>query len=339
MFIFAVIKNIRQSENNKMRIVTTILLIFTLNFVYGQKQTNQSDSLVINKKFVELFDSIHILQSQLQELKNKQEWKNEILNQRLEQASETISSQSSLLSGFGILYTIITIVIALIGVALPILTYQFGIRPSKEALKEFKINADNIIKSYLKETRQKQISQSIEDLKGDNTEKQAQAISFLAVTQHEGFNDQELFEFYRLIKSGKVNSQFTNTIAYLLSSKTNQYADEIFSDTELLKLDAIKHSAFQYFIKAGVKNYIQPLKKFLENNENQRNDFFMLLALSGDESSQIVILNSNELVDTLTSETLKNLNRTMTNLLQTMKLPNGKYTTTYFYRKIESTNS
>lgn len=323
-----------------MRTITTILLFFTLSFVFGQNQTIQKENRV-DEKIVERCDSLNVLKTPLQELKEKQEWEKEVLNDRLQQASDTIANQNSLLDGFGVLYTIITIIIALIGVVLPVLTYQFGIKPSQDALKEFENNADKKIKDYLKETRQEQIKKSIEHLKGDNVELKGQAVSFLSLTQHEGFTDQELFEFYRLIKSGKLSDTQIGSVAYLLGSRVNEYANEVFGDTELLKSNVIKSSAYQYIPKVGFKNFIQPLKKFLTDNTNQYGEFFTLLIFSNTNDSNAVmeILNNNELVDTLTNETLKTMKSAMKSSLENIKITEDEYKGTYLYKKIENTSS
>lgn len=323
-----------------MRTIATILLIFTLSFAYGQKTITQSDNRV-DKKIVQLSDSLNVLKKQLQELKDKHDWKNEVLNDRLQQASDTIANQNSLLGGFGVLYTIITIVIALIGIVLPILTYQFGIKPSQDALKEFENNADKKIKDYLKETRQEQIKKSIEYLKGDNVELKGQAVSFLSLTQHEGFTNQELFEFYRLIKSGKLSETHIGTVAYLLGSRVNEYANDIFGDAELLKSNVIKSSAYQYIPKVGFKNFIEPLKRFLTDNTNQYGEFYTLLIFSNmnDANATMEILNNNELVDTLTNETLNTIKNAMKSSLQNIKITEEEYKGTYLYKKIENTCS
>ena len=324
-----------------MKTITTILLIFTFSFSYGQKTTTQNANR-IDQKIVELSDSMNTINSQIQELKQiqeKQEWKNEVLSDRLRQASDTISNQNSLLNGFDVLYTIITIIIALIGIVLPILTYQFGIKPSRTALKEFERNADKKIEDYLNKTRKEQIKNSIEHLKGDNVALKQQAISFLSLTQHEGFTDQELFEFFRLIKTDELSDTHIGSVAYLLSSRVNEYANEIFSNVEILKSNYIKSSAYQYISKAGVKNFIHPLKTFLANNTNQYSEFIALLAHFNiyDTNSTIEILNNNELVDTLTVETLTSLKDTKKNLLRNIKITEEEYKETYLYRKIENT--
>lgn len=323
-----------------MKTITTIFLILAISFAYGQKQTTQNDNL-FDKKIVELADSLNVIKIELQELKEKQNWKNEILNDRLQQASDTISSQNSLLDGFGVLYTIITIIIALIGVVLPVLTYQFGIKPSQDALKEFEKNADKKIKDYLKQTRQEQINKSIEHLKGDNIELKGQAISFLSLTQHEGFTDNELFEFYRLIKSGKLSETHIGTVAYLLGSRVNEYANDVFGDIELLKSNVIKSSAYQYIPKVGFKNFIQPLKRLLTDNTNQYGEFYTLLIFSNmnDSKSALEILNNNELIDTLTVETLKTMKSALKSSLQNIKITEEDYEKTYLYKKIENTSS
>jgi len=87
----------------------------------------------------------------------------------------------------------------LIAIGLPIITYQFGVKPSQNALKELETNLDNKVAAYLEKTRNEQVKKSIEHLKGDNNDLKGQAISFLSLTQHEGFSDEQMFEFFRLL--------------------------------------------------------------------------------------------------------------------------------------------
>lgn len=117
---------------------------------------------------LELSDSLKHLKNQIQDLSSLREWEKEVLEKRLEQASDTIANQTSMIEGFGTFYTIVGILIAAIGLILPAITYVLGIRPSQKALQEFEQNADKKIENFLSKKRNKQIEQAISDLKSDN---------------------------------------------------------------------------------------------------------------------------------------------------------------------------
>lgn len=225
----------------------------------------------------------------------------------INQASNTINNQSSLITSFGVIYTILTIIITIIAIGIPIIVYQFGIKPSRDALRALEENLNAKVGTYLKETRSKQIKQSIEHLKGDSAELKSQAISFLSITFHEGFTDQELFEFYSLLKSGRISSAHKITLVYLLSSRKNPYADELFVDKEQLKDANIKATAIQYITKVGIDNFVTTLKDFIKNSSNSLSEYFTIVYHANQHSQMVAVqvLNNKELVDCINETSLK----------------------------------
>jgi hypothetical protein len=274
------------------------------------------------KDSIESFNKIRELEKEIDDLKLKVQDINDFKKDQediVKQTSQTINNQNSLISSFGIIYTILTIIITIIAIGLPIIVYQFGIRPSKEALEKLENNLDEKVADYLKDNRKRQIEKSILYLKGEDAELKGQAITFLSLTQHEGFSDQEMFEFYRLIKSKKLSDTHIGTMAYLLSSRENEYANEIFGDVEQLKNNSIKTTAYQYIPKIGVKNFIGPLKSLISDSKNQYGEFITLLSLTNmySSSATMEILSNKELIDCLTEDTLKqmkpHINQTLVN--------------------------
>ncbi|RDK82785.1 hypothetical protein [Marinirhabdus gelatinilytica] len=240
----------------------------------------------------------------------------------IKQASTTIEYQSELISSFGTIYTILTILIAIIAVGLPIVVYQFGIKPSKDALKQLENNLDEKVAIYLSKNRSQQIAKSIKDLGEDDAELKAQAISFLSLTLHEGFTDQEMFEFNRLIKSGKLSDSHLGSIAYLLGSRVNEYANDIFSDAKYLKNNNLKVQAFQYISKIGLDNFMEPVLELFKKTDNQYGEFINLLTFVNinSKSEALKVFNNKELIDILSDETLKNIGRTIENSIKHMNI-------------------
>lgn len=337
-----------------MKTYITIILLALLQTAYSQDNNGQLklDKLEnriqsIEKKIEDYeylkqnqnntLDSFKKIKHDFQEIKTFKTDQSDIVNQ----TNQTIQNQNSLISSFGIIYTIITIIIAIIAIGLPLITYQFGIKPSREALKELENNLDKKVADYLKETRNLQIKKSIEHLKGENAELKGQAVSFLSLTQHEGFTDQELFEFYRLIKSGVLSDSHIGTIAYLLSSRVNEYANKIFGDKECLENNAIKSAAYQYIPKVGIQEFKDPLKSFLKDNTNQYAEFFTLLTFTNMYSSKMTtqIFDNQAIVDVLTDETLKLIKSNIKQTLENMKIDKKDFDGTYLSEKIEKVSA
>jgi hypothetical protein len=316
---------------------------------------SQGKNMTLKNKVDRLTEQVSTLQTDISHLQDsiknrnlvtkklidKQEFKNEILEQRIQQASDTIKNQNSLFNGFGIIYSIITIVMTLIAIGLPIITYQFGVKPSQNALKELETNLDNKVAAYLEKTRNEQVKKSIEHLKGDNNDLKGQAISFLSLTQHEGFSDEQMFEFFRLLKSDKLSDTHKGTVAYLLSSRVNDYANEIFSDKEQLKNNAIKSSAYQYIPKAGISKFIKPLINFLKDNSNQYGEFWTLITITQMYSKSTIneLINNKELIDILKPETLVTMKTGIKSLLDNLEIDENIFKKTYLYKKIETASS
>lgn len=324
-----------------MKIITTILLILTLSFAYGQKQATPKDN-PIDKKIVELSDSLNVLKIQFQELKEKQNWKNEVLNDRLQQASDTISNQNSLLDGFGVLYTIITIIIALIGVVLPVLTYQFGIKPSQDALKEFENNADKKMEEFLAKSRNKQIEQAIENLKSQNQELKTNAVTYLSLTQHQGFSDQQLFKLFMLLKSDDIDQVTKGTLAYTISNRKSDYATEYFK--EAVKNPAnvnVKYAATRYFANIGVENHLDVFRSLVANALDKNTEFNTILIhiANTNKNAVKILINDKLFVDNLDNEALKMQKLTVQNFKASWQLTDKELEESYLNEKIKNTGS
>ncbi|HTO37836.1 MAG TPA: hypothetical protein VL021_05380 [Brumimicrobium sp.] len=329
------------------KIIAVSLILLSTNITYSKEEKTESDKkiddlieqvAVLNSKMLQFKDSLEKKNLYTKELIDKHKWKNEVLEQRIQQASDTIANQNSLFDGFGILYAIITIVMTLIAIGLPIVTYQFGVKPSKNALKELENNLDNKVEIYLKKSRSNQVKKSIKHLKGDNDELKGQAISFLSLTQHEGFSDEEMFEFYQLIESNKLTETYVGSVAHLLSSRVNDFANKIFSNKEQLKNNSIKSSAYQYIPKAGLSKFIKPLTVFLRDNNNQYGEFWTLVTFTHMYSKSVCneLFESKELIDILNPETLLTLKIGLKPLLENLNIDEEIFNKTYLFRKIET---
>lgn len=260
-------------------------------------------------------------------------------NEIIKQASRTIEYQSELINSFGTIYTILTILIAVIAVGLPIVVYLFGIKPSRDALKQLELTLEDKVADYLIKNRTQQIKKAIRDLEEGNTELKTQAVSYLTLTEHEGFSDQEMFELYRLIKSGKLSETHIGMVASLLGSRVNKFANDIFNDFKYFKNISIRIPAVQYISKVGLDKFMDPILKLFTTTDNQYSEFINLLTFINLNSKleAIKIFDNKVLIDVLSEETIKTIERTIEDSLKHMNI-NLDYENTYLNKVIKKTN-
>ena len=324
-----------------MRTVTVLILIFTFGFAYGQK--NQSNSefdknvVVINQ----LKSEIAELKSEITKLKEKAQWKNEIFEQRVQQASDTIANQNSIIDGFGVLYGIITVVIALIAIALPILTYQFGIKPSQNALKEFEKNADKRMEDFLEKTRNKQIEQAIENIKSQNPELKNKATTFLSLTQYQGFTDEQLYKLFLILKSENVDEITKGQIAFSISNKKSDYATEYFTTALQNNYISVKYAAIKYFDNIGFDNHSDIFRDLISKSEDKYTELVSLLNIlyTLNKKSILMVINNKDVVDSLDQKALKAFKEELSSLNVIWKFNDNEFEKSYLNEKAKNTSS
>jgi len=320
-----------------MRIKILVLIFCALTSLCFSQQ--QAKSIPLDNQISALSDSLVKLNLKISDLSNKLSWKNEILEERLKQASDTISNQNSLFDGFGVLYSIITIVITLIAIALPILTYQFGVKPSQDALKDFEANSEKKFETYLNKTRNKQIEQAIENIKSQNQVLKTNATMFLSLTQHQGFTDQQLYKLFMLLKSDEVDQVTKGTIAFAISNRKSDHATNYF--TEELKSPKninVKYAAIRYFANIGIEAYLSVFKDLISNATDKNAEFNIVTISAGQANKNAVqfLLNDKSIIDQLGDDALRMQKLTIPSLKTSWQLTDEEIDKTYLSEKIKN---
>lgn len=254
-------------------------------------------------KFLILSSSIGI--SKIDSLKNHiDEQKSKINN-----ASNTISYLNSIINSYSVIFSILTIFIAIIALALPIMTYQFGIKPSQKALKELESNMDARLIKYLSEKRNKDIADALANISGGNNERKSQALSYLSITSHEGFTDNQIFQIFTILNRNLSNNNIKNQLSYILAIRKNEFADQFFNNENNLKDSIIEQMAILYFIKTGFSSNYNGLSCILNGSSDQYNTFIIFLFNLIQTSSKEVknFINDTNIIDLLNDETLKKI--------------------------------
>lgn len=240
--------------------------------------------------------------SKIDSLKNHIDEQKIIINN----ASNTISYLNSIISSYGVIFSILTIFIAIIALALPIMTYQFGIKPSQKALKELESNMDARLIKYLSEKRNKDIADALANISGGNNERKSQALSYLSITSHEGFTDNQIFQIFTILNRNLNDNNIKNQLSYILAIRKNEFADQFFNNENNLKDSIIEQMAILYFIKTGFSNNYTGLSCVLNGSADQYNTFIRFLFNLIQSSSKEVkdLINDTTLIDLLSQDTL-----------------------------------
>ncbi|MDV3677284.1 hypothetical protein CMU30_17105 [Elizabethkingia anophelis] len=284
---------------------------------------------VINRKVDSLISAQHNL-------------KEKILEERISQATETITNQNSVISSFGTLYTIITIVLALLGIVLPILTYQFGIKPSRDALKEFEEKSEKRFNDFLRGKMKKEINRAIENLENKDNQIKNNAINFLQLNSHQGFNQDQILKILKIINDEGVDEETSNKLLYCISCQKNEdlkgYYIEYLKTSN--KFDKIYYCIlfFSYYEYREYKEYI---KQFILNNEDEAAYLTVASCLVKHSKKDFhsFFLNDNEIIDNLSSNVLNmiNQNNLGRDRLFEWKIKESDYKETHLYEKLKST--
>ncbi|OYU78924.1 MAG: hypothetical protein CFE23_16410 [Flavobacterium sp. BFFFF1] len=316
---------------------TLLTLLFCSILSFGQTTTK---SKAHDKKI----DTVTYLNSKSDFDFDKIKYENAVLKERLEQASDTINNQNSMVSGFSVIYTIITIIIALLGISLPILTYFFGIRPSQKALIEFEKNIDSKMAEYLEESRNKQIDQAIENLSEADQELVINAINFLSITNHQGFKENQIFKLFHVLKESNLDDPKKMVIANLLSSKKNIYATEYFKSVLQLK-NNFKSAAIKYFANNGLSENVNLFRDSLKETSDQNKEFHMILYYcSGTNINAVIfLLNDKEFIDIIDSDFANiiktNIQHGISSFAQSYGLTENQLKDTYLFKKFSNASS
>jgi hypothetical protein len=321
----------------------TLILLFlslTVNGYSQQKKKSEIDNIRTEIEILksQFSDSIHVLNNKIKSSNTDFKIQKSQLENKVNDASQTIEYLNSLVNSFGQIFTILGIFIAVITLVLPILTYQFGIKPSQKALKDLESNMDQRLKNYLMNSRNIEIENAFKNLREGNAELKNQATSFLALTQHEGFSDNQMFQIYSILNKHREENNVKSQLAFILSTRRNEYAGELFNSDDVTKDPVIRQMAYLYFAKIGFKENYQGILKILEASDNQVIEFttlaFNLMQYTSGETSEL--FNDKTIINCLSNESLNTLTTQMPETIKSLNLSQESYKQSYLFQKIKS---
>lgn len=259
------------------------------------------------------------------------------IKRQIEEASITMEYLNSVVGSFEIIFAILGIFIAVLTIIIPFATYQYAVKPSREALEKLEDKFDARLKEYLSSNRNDQIEKALENIESGSSELKHQGISFLTYIQNEGLTEHQLFKVYNVLRSNLKDNSIKGQLAFILSSRKSIYAKEMFNGVANLNDPVIKQMAIIYFAKTNYKENYEGIENILRNSDNQQVDFHALLLNFNQYSSSDVeeILNDKKIVDLLKTDTLIELDSSMGNIIKSMNGTKINLKKSYLSQKIK----
>lgn len=311
-----------------------LLLLFTLLItLYSFAQSNISN---INKD-----EKIELLSKKVDSIIAQQnEIKTKVLEDRIAQATETIANQNSTISSFSYIYSSISLILGLIGITLPFLTYLFGIKPSQDALKEFEEKSDAKFNSFLKERTKNEIDNAIVNLKSDDNHIRNNSLNFLTYSSHQGLMEDQILKIINVIRSSTDEiflSQLLNCIINEKNEELKKYFIEFLNTSQ--KSSTIIFYCLKFFSYYSYGAYKQDLKIYISNNNNDA----ALATILGyfPKSSVMNFLNDSDIIDIISNEVLNYIHSGTfgENYISLWNISKEEYENTYLYIKLRDTFS
>jgi len=274
-------------------------------------------------------------------IKTQKTFKDSVLKLRIEQATETISHQNSIISSFGTLYSIITIIFALLGVALPILIYLFGIKPSQKALKEFEENSVKKFEKFIAENKKNEIDNAINNIKSEDNSIKNNAINFLSLNYHFGFDENQILKILNILNEKNLDENLCNQLNHCISNQKNENVKKYFDDFLINSkvFDTKFYYCLKFYSNYKYEVYNELLKKYILNNiENNQSILFTisiyLIQFSRTDFNKLI--NDKSIIDSFDDETNKNLKQSYISYLTSWKMEEKDFQNTYLYKKINT---
>jgi hypothetical protein len=272
----------------------------------------------------------------------RKSYNEERLENRLAQASDTISNLNSIISAIGVL---LGLFIGIAGFGL----YFFGIKPSQDAVNSLEENMDNRISLYLEKQTNYQLEKSIDSLNSKN--EITRSLAFLSLQYKVGtadLNETQVLKIVKILKTGS-NLDALNQInihEFLLFLGPHDVLDEYFFSI----LDAgpsneketYSDQAARYFFMHGNSEDINRFVIFLNKSATKDVHYlgWLSVAASINRTNFFNLLWSQVLVDALYSANLSQEQKDF--IIKNVFIVAGRHSMneseireTYFFKKIK----
>ncbi len=252
------------------------------------------------KTYSKINDSLFSINSSLINANNN--FKKEIdYNEKLLEKYNTLNNT---------IFTIIGILIAVFGLAIPLLGYFFVYKPAKDELKESKKllndienNMNKLFSDYTLKNKEELIDNALINFETNNIPEISNSIGYLKAHRHEGFNDKQIFRLIKLIKNK--NSDSDIFMRALLSTE-NEFTEEFFIDY-LRKNSTDAHLSIYtilYFATYNKVKYMDDIAEYIIQTSELTGTIASIK--TEDISFATLLINNDKLANGIDNQTLIN---------------------------------
>lgn len=303
------------------------LFFFTTSSFFSQniQKTENSKIEILDKKV----DSLINIQN---------ESKVAILENRILQATETIANQNAMITSFGTLYTVITIILALIGIVLPILTYQFGIKPSQKALEDFEKNSEKKFNDFLIGSRTREIDNAINNLTDKDSAIRNSAINFLSLNYHTAISEKQLQNIINILENNEdlddtTISQLYHVMSNQKSGIVKKYFEKNITTANITEDNLFLYYAIKTFSFYPYDTYKNSIKSYIKNEPEKFLELITYLQATSKKNLSDLI-NDENIIDELKSDEIKKLKTSIEYYIDDWKDNENVYKKTYLGKKL-----
>ncbi|WP_018341452.1 hypothetical protein [Cytophaga aurantiaca] len=312
---------------------TLIILIFSfLSFIVTGKP---KVDLSTNKHIKELSDSLAMLKKINADLSIVKDEKLALLQQRLNQASDTIANQNAFVTSFGVIYTILTIIIALLAIGIPLISYFWGIKPSHDFINEVNKTIDLKIVESIQESNARQFEKAIEQLNHGNSDEKNAANRYFQTNHNMELTNQQAFDIVHILDNVKNNTSTISLLNKIIGNVETDYATKYFdrSLNDTNKSQQQKQDAIVYLIKSGTIKNIVKLRKAGKAIKGGVINTITWTSIWR-HAEVIPLLNDKEMMDLVDSNSLEQINLNPTHFMETWQLSKEDFEKTYLYTRV-----
>lgn len=279
---------------------------------------NRLDSIsVVNRKLVSAQDTLakYIDDTRLKE--------------SLKSAEFTINMQNSWLTGFGTIYTVMTILIAVISVILIVINNNLSSQ-TREAIKKADDATDRLLKQtddfetklknalddrflkYEKEVYDQQLNEMFKDLKNDRLVNQRRLqIEKLSSMTVDKFSNERLIDLCDILNRNLSEKEKLLLVEILIQTKNNIVKNFLMTWSNATTLEVeLQNFLYSYYLENGFVNYLAPITSFILEKSTEYAEFQKILVMLPSHPEYFYsIINHKVLIRSLDSFTIDTMKK------------------------------
>lgn len=252
-----------------MKLLFSLLLIFSITLSFGQTITVASPKVFTNEtssKITERDSLVNIILKQSESLKAN----NELL-------TNTLNANGNIFGGLSTYFTLISILISIIVIALPLINFFFVLKPSKESLlrlEKLEIDLPKKLEAefgqYLESFEKRKAKQLINSL--SNPSNLNQVVNFFFLSSFSDFDDEDQRTVIKFLQENKeIESMDRTVLNSILKARPSLIAENYYKSIIQNEEKEDFETAIDYLISNNPEQNIRFWEIIIKASENGHN--------------------------------------------------------------------